>query len=513
MASGTITGSFSGGTSSSRFTYKLIWSSSIYDVATRQSKVTLSWYVVCSASGYATYKLSTPWTKTVDGTTTSGTAAFNSSQATLTKNANTLFRSETIYITHDADGTKSVSISGTMDLSGTSAGTGSLSGTMVLDQIAVTPPTATGLTLSDSGTGYSTVGVYVSGFTKLSFSASATAGDADIASYAFYRDSTLLGTVSTSATTVTLTMTSTEPSGSYVYSVVVTDTAGNSDTYALSAVTIYAYTMPTISASTYRCDSSGNQDNDGTYGRVYMDYSVAAVGSNTATVHKVTINGSDYTTFPAIVSGLATTNTYTAVYVVTDSLGTSATITQYVQVSFINFDLYPSSQGGGAAFGEAAQQDKLIVNESETILRGDLTVEGDASAENLTLTNPLPIAQGGTGQTAVTTTALTITASNTSQISAISGSYARYGKIIDLVIDFTTAASLAANGGATFNFTVTGLPTPALGTYLRSWSMSSAKMLELFISADGSSCGIRNLRASAAAAGTFESARFIYIEA
>ena len=355
MASGTITGSFSGGSASSHHKYRLIWSSTP-EPENRRSKVKLSWYVVIDAGGYYTNKQNAPWSKTVDGTTTSGTANFNyPNPQTIAKNTNFLFRSETIYITHDADGTKTASISGTINLSGTTAGTGSLSGSMVLDQIAVTPPTADTLTYSDVGTGYSSVGAYVAGFTKFSFTATATAGDTPISSYAFYRGSSLLGTVNTSATSATLTMTTFEPSGSWVYSVVVTDTAGNSATKTLTAVSVLAYSQPTITASTFRCDSGGTADDEGTYGKINMTWTVASVGSNTATVHKCVINGSTYTSFPQTVGSLATTSVYSAVYTVTDKLGQSASITQYVQPSMVHFDLYPSAQGG-AAFGKSATQ-------------------------------------------------------------------------------------------------------------------------------------------------------------
>ena len=507
MANGTITGSFTGGTDSSKFTYKLIWTSEIYDVATRKSKVTLSWYVVCSASGYPTHKANTGWTKTVDGTSSSGSQNFNyPNPVNLPKNTNFLYRSEVVYITHGLDGTKTVNISGTINLSGTSAGNGSLSGQMVLDQIEVTPPTATGLTLTDVGTGYSTVGVYVAGFTTMRLTATATAGDAPIASYEFYRGTTLIGRATDMDGTGEVEMAYTEPAGSWVYSVVVYDTGGNSDTYALASVTINAYTPPTISATTFRCNSGGTQDNDGAYGRINMTWAVANVGTNSATVHKCTINGSDYTSFPQTVSGLATTNTYSAVYVVTDSLGSTATITQYVQVSFINFDLYPSSNGGGVAFGEAAQNNKMIVNHSDTILRGNLSVGG-----NVTLTNALPVAQGGTGQSAVSETALTITAADTTQISSISGSYARYGKIIDVAITFTTAASLS--NGSAFLFTISNLPMAKVGIWHRCSILSGTKFVQMYVKNDGSDCGIRNVSGTAVSAGTFNSARFMFIEA
>ena len=405
MASGVITGAFTGASSSSHFTYKLIWSSTP-NTANNRSVVNLGWYVVCDGSGWYTNKANAPWSWSGDGQSDSGTENFNyPNPQTLVQNGNTYFRSDTIIVPHNPNGTKSFTISGSIDLSGTSAGSGSLSGDIVLDRIATAPPSNLSLALSDLGTAYGAVGVYVAGFTKLRLTAGATAGDSPIASYAFYRGSTLLGTVNTSNTTATLDMTTYEPAGSFVYSVTVTDVYGLSATKSLASTTINAYTMPTITATTYRSNSSGTFDNEGTYGHFDMSWTVANVGSNSAVVHKVTANGTDYTTFPQTVSGFLTTNSYSAVYVVTDKLGVSATITQTVQVSFINFDLYPGTSGG-VAFGEAAQSGKLIVNQSESIFRGDISASGDASiggdlsvTGDISFANAIPIANGGTGAT------------------------------------------------------------------------------------------------------------------
>lgn len=371
--SGRITGSFSGGSASARFTYICAWSIQSQDPSARTSYVKFDWIVYKENYPYRSYKNPTPWAATINESTSSEN--LNLELPASYNNTEQVIKTTYATIPHNADGTKTFSVSSTLNVSGTSVGTGTLSGSITLNPIAVNPPVVNTLTISDIGTGYSSVGAYVAGFTKLRLTATATQGDGALATYAFYRDSTLLGTVTTSATTATLDMTTFESAGSFVYSVTVTDAYGLSGSKALSATTINAYTMPTITANTFRCNSSGTADNEGTYGYCNMTYTVASVGSNSAVVHSVTINGSSYSTFPSIVSGLATTASYDAVYLVTDKLGKSATITQSVQVSFINFDMYPSSNGG-AAFGEAAQEDKFIVNQSESIFRGNVNVQG-----------------------------------------------------------------------------------------------------------------------------------------
>jgi hypothetical protein len=370
---GRITGSFSGGSASDKFTYICDWEIQSQDQSARTSYVKFDWAVYKENYAYRTYLNPAPWAANIDGQFQYENLSFDSPASY--NNQEKVFKTTYATIPHNDDGTKTAQVASTLDLSGTSAGTGNLLGNIVLNPIAVNPPVVNTLIISDIGTGYSSVGVYVAGFTKLRLTATATQGDGALATYSFYRGTTLLGTVTTSATTATLDMTTFESAGSFVYSVTVTDAYGLSGSKALSATTIAAYTMPTITASTYRSNSSGTADNEGTYGYCNMTYTVASVGSNSAVVHSVTINGNSYTTFPSIVGDLATTASYDAVYLVTDKLGKSATITQSVQVSFINFDMYPSSNGG-AAFGEAAQEDKFIVNQSESIFRGNVNVQG-----------------------------------------------------------------------------------------------------------------------------------------
>lgn len=352
--SGFITGSFNG-SNAQYLKFRCDWSVTSQSTANKTSTVSLSWVVQKTTSNLNTYKQSTPWSQTCDSSTTNGTVNFNLSGVSV--NTDYVVRTDTVTISHNANGTKTASISGTLDLSGTSAGVGSFSGSMELPTIATTPPTVSSLTLSDQGTGYSTVGAYVAGFTKFKLTASATAASpATISSYAFYNGNTLLASGSSS----TYTYSNYNSAGSYTFKVVVTDSYGNSTTKTNSAVTVSAYTTPTISATTFRCNSSGTADTAGAYARVQMTYSVASVGSNSAQVHKVKVGSlSDVTltsgTAQTVGGSLSASTSYNAVYTVTDKFGTTATITQVIQSEFVNFDLYPSSSTGGMGVGILAE--------------------------------------------------------------------------------------------------------------------------------------------------------------
>lgn len=371
--SGRITGSFSGGSASARFTYICAWERQSFDRAARTSYVKFDWIVYKTNYAYRTFKNPTPWAATIDGQSQGENINFDSPASY--NNQEQIFKTTYATIQHNSDGTKSFSVSSTLDLSGTSAGTGNLSDTITLDPIAVNPPVVNTLTISDIGTGYSSVGAYVAGFTKLRLTATATQGDGALATYSFYRDSTLLGTVTTSATTATLDMTTFEPAGSFVYSVTVTDAYGLSGSRALSATTIYSYSKPVITVDVYRCDSSGNEDNDGEYGYINMTWTVAAVGSNAAVIHQAVVNGNTYTTFPQIVGGLSTDLSYPVEFTVGDKIGQPSTATEPISISFINREYYPSNRGG-MSIGEPSQEDKFIVNHP-SIFRHDVDIQGD----------------------------------------------------------------------------------------------------------------------------------------
>lgn len=357
--SGTITGSFNG-SNAQYLTFRCDWSVTSQDLANKTSNVRLRWIVTKTTSNLYTNKSSAPWSQVCDSTTTSGTLNFN--LGNVSANTDYVVRDTTVTIAHAANGTKTASISGTLDLSGTSAGTGTFSGSMALPTIATTPPTVSSLTLSDVGTKPSGVSAYVAGYTKFRLTATATpVSPATISTYAFYNGNTLLQSGSSNV----FTYSSANTAGSYTFKVIVTDSYGNSTTKTNSAVTVVPYSVPTVSATTFRCNSSGTADGSGTYASLKMTWTIANISGNSATVHKVNFNGADTTLTSGtavIKSGVSTSSTYTATYTVTDSFGNSATVSQTVQSEFVNFDLYPDSTTGGMGVGMTAESGRASFN-------------------------------------------------------------------------------------------------------------------------------------------------------
>lgn len=323
------------------------------------------------------------WSQTVDGSGSSGTVDFDIRN--VGADTDYFYRSDSVVIQHNANGTKTATISGTLDLSGTSAGVGSLSGSIVLDAIHVEPPTVDSFTLGDAGTGQSTVGAWVATKSRIQLTASATAVEvgATIANYAFYANDTLLQ----SSASATYTGANTAAAGSYVFKVVVTDSYGLTAERSLASVTVLAYSNPTIQTETFRCDASGNEQRLGTYVRCKASWTIAAVGSNAVVIHRVTVNGTstNLTNGTAVTLGngqIQTNQVYDIVYEVTDKFGTPATQTDQVLTGKYDWDFDPD---GGVAFGTYAETGKLKTTY-------DIETSG-----GMTLGTPLPIASGGTG--------------------------------------------------------------------------------------------------------------------
>jgi len=359
MASkGTITGGFANGQYSSYFTYRCDWEVLSQSTANKTSTVQLKFVVTKKDASFYTNKASTPWTQTVNGATTSGNLNFNI--GSYAANADYVVRTATVTIQHGNDGIGVANISGSLDLSGTTAGVATLSGAATLPTIATTPPTINDFSVSDASGAFTTLGVWVGGVSRPAFTCSASGNSgASISQYKWYVDGNLL------ETTTSGSYTSTTPiaAGSHSLSVVVVDSYGNtnSDSYNL---TFASYSLPKISSATaFRCNSSGTADESGSYVSVSAAFSYSATGSNNATC-RAECNGYSTTVGnggTAIINAhVSSANAYTVLFTVTDRIGNKATVSVTLFIATSNeMQAHPD---GGFSFGKDVRQGYFDVN-------------------------------------------------------------------------------------------------------------------------------------------------------
>lgn len=134
-----LSGSFTGITNSSLITPKIVWSG-VHSVSGNYTDVTATLSYSRTNSGYTTYGT---WSGsiTINGTKTSG-----SKYVEITYNSNTVTLTATTRVYHNSDGTKSITISASGAISGTSLQSTTISATVTLTTI----PRATTPTFSSS---------------------------------------------------------------------------------------------------------------------------------------------------------------------------------------------------------------------------------------------------------------------------------------------------------------------------------------------------------------------------
>lgn len=377
-----ITGRFSGAPNALRLRID------VYQVSQsgNTSNVRLDWVAWRTTSEQITHDTA-HFSQTLDGTTSTPSDVYFDIR-TYSVNQEYIFKQTTATVTHGSDGKKTFAVSGTVNLSGTSAGIGSFSDSVTLDQIATTPPTVSSLSISDQWSGKpSSITGYIAGYSRIRITANASpVSPASLASYSFYNGSTLLGTVNTSSGSASYTYPSANTAGNYQFKVVVKDTFGNTTTYPSSVptTTVQSYSPPTITATTFRCNSSGTADGSGTCLSCKADWTFSNVVGNTITSATRKVGSASAVSIinsknqPVVLTGYSASSTYTVTYTVTDTVGNSASIVQTVNTEFVNFDLYPNNSTGGAAFGQVAQSGRLDIN-MPTYANGNIYV-GDLNS-------------------------------------------------------------------------------------------------------------------------------------
>lgn len=205
--SGDIYGSFNG-ESGGIFSLWVHWYITSQSTSLLRSYINVTWYISKNNASWQTYKYSTPWTLSgYDSGTTSVDlrgVAVNSWQQIVDTD---------ITVQHGNDGRSTIQLSGTLDMSGTSAGVGSFnSGQITLDPIITACTAPTSITAS---------GIIIpNGSFTVSWSGAAGGTNNSISGYDIYYKISSNGTApSTSDYSGTTSITSTSTSGSQTFSV------------------------------------------------------------------------------------------------------------------------------------------------------------------------------------------------------------------------------------------------------------------------------------------------------
>ncbi len=153
-------------------------------------------------------------------------------------------------------------------------------------------------------------------------------------------------------------------SGELAFTVTATDTRGRSVTKT-GEITVRPYTAPTVSGLTlFRCNSSGNRLETGTYVSVKADISYTVIGENALTVTcQVMDSGVIYTesllnSTPKVIGPISTDRAYQIKISASDLFSSGE---RYSMISSTRYYMHFKKGGGrGIAFGKAAEHDGVM---------------------------------------------------------------------------------------------------------------------------------------------------------
>lgn len=348
-------------TTQTTYTPYLKWSVT-QDVANNRSTMTVTFgmrKVKTNSSSWSGNP--TTLTVTVNETTYTRYITFNFKNADVNTDHDivTIFNIE---IPHNADGTKSVSVSASHQTN-IRLGTGTVSGTAVLDTIVRGKPTAT-LSVSPYNTNpvLQNLGYYVQGLSKINYTITGTpdsSSSSPISNYEFVGNGQTLTTSQGRTNNITL-------AGTITVNGRVKDSRGVWSNYATQSITVRDYSAPKFtSVSAYRCDSGGVESNIGEYIRLYCVAEVGTTLDGNNQIDSITysvqnndtssvVDSGSLTSGTALVIGSAVSpfsgsNAYTVSFVVTDTVGGSFTRTISIPKTLITLHLQDG--GDGVAFG------------------------------------------------------------------------------------------------------------------------------------------------------------------
>lgn len=203
-------------------------------------------------------------------------------------------------------------------------------------------------------------GVYVKGISgvTLAFGSVSGAYGSTIKSYSISGTGVSSSSTSTSYNPI-------GSSGTLTYTFKVTDSRGRTATKTTS-ISVVDYSVPSISVTASRCDSSGTVTGNGTYLRVTANYSISSVsGKNSVSSRSVSCNNVSNTTFTSgtaftLAANCSIGSTYTLTASVTDALGKSASVTYDIPTASRIMNVKANKKG--IAFGMFAQEDDTLAS-------------------------------------------------------------------------------------------------------------------------------------------------------
>lgn len=249
----------------------------------------------------------------------------------------------------------------TKDSSGKTIGTKTVTLTAKVPSTVI--PTVSGVTHAEATSGLAAqFGAYIQNKSKLAIKITAAgAKGSTITDY----QATLNGKTYDDASFTSAVLTS---SGTLTLKVRVKDSRGRWSAYKDTSITVLAYSSPKIQAlKVYRCDASGNPDDEGTYMAVTYQYSVTSLGSKNTASMAVKYKRSTATSYTNLLTNTAlsanTTAKPTTVFstdyqfdvqmTVTDWFGATATANATLPTAAVIMDF--KADGLGISFGKVSE--------------------------------------------------------------------------------------------------------------------------------------------------------------
>lgn len=345
----------------------IVWSESDVNTSANTSKVTATLYY-SNKSGATTYSstASPAFYLTINGNTKSTSSgitvsAYSSGVAAIT---------HSVIVSHNDNGSKSITISGGGGLSGTSDFQNSYgSGTATLTSIVRGKPTAE-MTISHYSTNevVNGWGVYVKGISQVNYSIVGTpygGSGASIVAYEFYGNGqTIIGSSGRTNPVVV--------AGTITLKGFVKDSRGIWSDASTKVINAYDYANPKInSANAFRSDENGVKSASGTHITILCNAEVGASVGGRNSVSSITYTVKDNDSGTQIYSGTLSSGiekilseaknekSYLVTVVVTDTVGTTTTRTVVVPKSVVTLHL--AENGLAVAVGTTAEQENAFV--------------------------------------------------------------------------------------------------------------------------------------------------------